>query len=337
MIARPIEFACALALALAVAACAAATSKSPPASPTPPAGEVQKPAPPETRKPPAPAAQKPPAEGTQKPTAPVTEKAAPPKPRVATSPDGTKIAYEVAGAGPALVLLHGGGQTRRSWNDLGYVDRLSKRFTVITLDLRGGGDSDKPTRADAYALDRHLTDVLTVADAAGAKRFHVWGFGHGATLARYLAARSDRVSAAVLVGTGMGPAVSGIVKDAIVAMRAKWQPLLEAQARGELDLKTLSPGDRAALDGSVAITAVALGAFLDYPPLEPADLKAPTLWLIGSEDRAATANVKEYEGRLAGTSVTLKQLTGVTYSDSFVKIEPILAEAEPFLAAAGQP
>jgi pimeloyl-ACP methyl ester carboxylesterase len=56
-----------------------------------------------------------------------------------TSPDGTRIAYDVTGTGPALMLLHGGMQTRRVWHDLGSVDRLRPRFSVVTVDLRGNG------------------------------------------------------------------------------------------------------------------------------------------------------------------------------------------------------
>ena len=254
-----------------------------------------------------------------------------PKALIATAPDGTKIAYERSGSGPALLLLHGGGQTRTTWNEGGYVDRLSKRFTVITMDQRGSGDSDKPTTPEAYALDRVVGDVLAVADAAGAQRFHLWGYGHGASVARYLAARSDRVISAVLVGTTMGPAVTGIVKDAIVAMRTKWQPLMEARRAGTLDVSKLSPGDRTALEGGTPIAALALGAMLDYPPLEPADIKATTLWVVGGTDTAAMENVKAYEGKLTGTNVTLKVLNSASYSDCFTKIDEVLAAIDPFL------
>jgi pimeloyl-ACP methyl ester carboxylesterase len=246
------------------------------------------------------------------------------------SPDGTQIAYEVAGSGPALLLVHGGGQTRRSWNQLGYVDRLSKRFTVITLDMRGIGDSGRPMTPEAYALDRLLADLLAVADAAKAQRFHVYGFGQGATIARYLAARSDRVLSAVLVGATLGPTVTGVFKDAIAGMRAKWQPVIDAQAKGSLDAAKLSPTDRAAWEGGMAVTVLSLSALMDYPPLEPADIKAPTLWAVGSED-SAMENVKQYEGKLAGTQVTFKVLTSVNYSDSFIKVEQVMAEVEPFL------
>jgi pimeloyl-ACP methyl ester carboxylesterase len=269
------------------------------------------------------------AQGQQTPAAP---KPVPPKPLTVKSADGAKIVYEVTGSGPALMLLHGGGQTRRSWNDRGYVDRLSKGFTVITVDLRGNGESDKPATPEAYAIDRQLEDLLAVADAAKAPRFHLWGFGHGASIGRYLAARSDRVISTVLVGASMGPAVTGIVKDAIEGMRAKWLPLVEAQKAGTLDMKTMSAGDRAAWDNGIAVSAMALGALVDAPPLEPSEIKAPTLWVVGTGDAAAMENVKAYEGKLAGTQVTLARIDGLSYSDSFARIEPVLEKVEPFLA-----
>ena len=245
--------------------------------------------------------------------------------------DGTKIAFEVAGTGPALLMVHGGGQTRRTWNQLGYVERLSKRFTVITLDLRGIGESDKPLTPEAYALDTVLGDLLAVADAAKAQRFHLYGFGQGATIGRYLAARSDRVISAVLVGTTMGPPVTGVFKDAIAGMRAKWKPVVDAHVAGKLDLTKLPASDRAAWESGMAVTVLSLGALMDYPALEPGEIKAPTLWAVGSED-SAMENVKSYEPKLAGTKVTLKVLSSVNYSDSFIKMEQVLSDVEPFLA-----
>jgi hypothetical protein len=72
---------------------------------------------------------------------------------------------------------------------------------------------------------------------------------------------------------------------------------------------------------------------MDYPALEPSEIKAPTLWAVGSED-SAMENVKSYEGKLADTKVTLKVMTSVNYSDSFVKMEQVLSEVEPFLLKA---
>lgn len=253
-----------------------------------------------------------------------------PAPKMATAPDGTKIAYEVTGDGPALMLVHGGGQTRKSWAQLGYVERLAKRFTVITVDLRGIGDSDKPMMPGSYDLEKVTADLIAVADAAGVKRFHLWGFGHGGTIARHLAATSDRVASAVLVGMTMGPAVTGVMKEAVTAMRAKWQPLIDAHAAKTLDPEKLPPADRSAWDNNIAVSALSLGALLDYPDLEPSAIKAPTLWVVGADD-SAMENAKAYEEKLAGTNVSLKVLSSVNYSDSFVKIDQVLPEVEAFL------
>jgi pimeloyl-ACP methyl ester carboxylesterase len=243
----------------------------------------------------------------------------------------------MAGTGPFLIALHGGGYSARSWADRGFVDKLKERFTLVTPDQRGVADSGRPTTLEGYALDKMLDDILAVADAVGAKRFHLWGFGHGATIGRYLAARSDRVISAVLVSADFGPPLSGVVKDAITGMRAKWLPLVQAQTAGTLDLAKLSASDRTAWDNGVAISAMALGAMLDYPPLEPSEIKVPTLWLIGAADTSAMENVKAYEGKLKGTQVTLKTISGATYTDTFGKSELTLNEAVPFLTAQAAP
>jgi pimeloyl-ACP methyl ester carboxylesterase len=253
--------------------------------------------------------------------------------RTATAKDGTRLVYDMTGTGPFLVMLHGGGQSARSWADRDYVTRLKDRFTLVTPDARGSGESGKPATLEAYALDTLIADVLTVADAAGAKQFHLWGFGHGATIGRYLAARSDRVLSAVLVASEFGPALSGTVKEAVTGMRAKWQPLVDQQKAGTLKVDALPLSDRTAWDNGIAVSAMSLGAMLDYPPLEPAEIKVPTLWLVGAADTSGMENVKAYEGKLAGTKVTFKALSGASYTDSFGKSEVPLADALPFLTA----
>lgn len=49
------------------------------------------------------------------------------------SADGTRIAYDFTGSGPAFMLLHGGLKTRRDWHKAGYVRRLKPDFTVIAV------------------------------------------------------------------------------------------------------------------------------------------------------------------------------------------------------------
>jgi pimeloyl-ACP methyl ester carboxylesterase len=257
-----------------------------------------------------PAEQKPP---EKKPASPT---------RFATSKDGTRIAYEASGSGPAILLLHGAGQTRAEWQRTEYIKRLAPNFTVIAIDLRGNGESDKPARTEAYAIDRLVEDLLAVADAAGAQRFHVWGYAYGGIVGRYLAARSDRVRSLAYIGIPMGAAASGIYKDAITGFRARWLPIIQAQESGKLDRSTLSPGDYEALTkGGVKLSVAWQGALLEYPPMEPAEFKVPTLWMVATGDTDAMASVKAYEGKLAETNVSLALIDGPTHSETLQRID----------------
>lgn len=248
-----------------------------------------------------------------------------------TSKDGTKIAYEVSGSGPAIMLLHGAGQSRSEWSRTDYVKRLAPTFTVIAVDLRGNGESDKPTRPEAYALDRFAEDLLAVADAAGAKRFHVWGFAYGGVIGRSLAARSERVLSLAHIGMPLGPAASGIYKDAITGFIARWQPIIADHDAGKLDRSKLSPGDYEALTkGGIKLAVAWQTALLEYPPVEPAEFKVPTLWAVATGDTEAMASVKAYEGKLAGTNVTLALIDGPSHSETLQRIDLTLDKLVEF-------
>ena len=117
----------------------------------------------------------------------------------AVSRDGVRVAYDLTGTGPMIVFLHGGGQSRRVWHELGYVGRLRDHFTVITVDIRGNGESDRPIDVEAYSIDHLKDDILSVADAVGETRFSVWGYSYGGNIARYLPAHSHRVAKLVMI------------------------------------------------------------------------------------------------------------------------------------------
>jgi len=248
--------------------------------------------------------------------------------RFATAKDGTRIAFDATGSGPAVMLLHGGGQTRKAWHDAGYVSRLASEFTVLTVDLRGNGESDRPEDVDAYAIDRLCDDLIAVADAAEVSDFALWGFSYGANVGRYLAARSDRVKSMIYIGIPFGPATGGAFRQYIVDTRSKWNPVIEKARAGTLDPSSLPDADRARWEsGVVPLTLAWLGAMLDYPPIEPSDLDCPTLWLVGSENQSAMESARAYEGKLDGTKVTLHSVPGLTHPQELSEIDRVL-EAE---------
>ena len=101
----------------------------------------------------------------------------------ATAPDGASIAYEVAGDGPPMVLVHGITESRRSWDPL--VAPLAGDHRVVTVDLRGHGESE---RRPPYDVLRMITDVGAVVDAAGAEEPFVVGHSLGGAVASMYAA-----------------------------------------------------------------------------------------------------------------------------------------------------
>jgi non-heme chloroperoxidase len=75
---------------------------------------------------------------------------------------GLKLAMEVGGdpAAQAVVLLHGGGQTRHSWRKMAR-DLLAAGYHVLSLDLRGHGDSQWAPDGD-YSADAFVGDLQAV-------------------------------------------------------------------------------------------------------------------------------------------------------------------------------
>ena len=57
---------------------------------------------------------------------------------------------------------------------------------MVTLDIRGNGESDKPGPVSAYSSERINEDILAVADAIKAPRFAIWGFCTARTSAAIL-------------------------------------------------------------------------------------------------------------------------------------------------------
>lgn len=93
------------------------------------------------------------------------------------SQDGTKIAFDQVGQGPAVVLVCGGSVDRMSNAPLAAA--LADHFTVYNFDRRGRGDSgDTPP----YAVEREVEDIAAVIDAAGGSAF-LYGISSGAALA----------------------------------------------------------------------------------------------------------------------------------------------------------
>jgi pimeloyl-ACP methyl ester carboxylesterase len=98
----------------------------------------------------------------------------------AISADGTTIAFETTGRGPALVLVDGALCSRTMGPSGDLSAQLADRFTVVRYDRRGRGGSGAGT--SPYAVGREVEDLLAVLAAVGGHA-HVLGISSGAALA----------------------------------------------------------------------------------------------------------------------------------------------------------
>jgi pimeloyl-ACP methyl ester carboxylesterase len=97
------------------------------------------------------------------------------------SKDGTTVAFDRIGEGPAVVLVSGGSVDRTSLAPL--AQELAPDFTVLNYDRRGRGPSgDTPP----YAIDREIEDIEAVVEAAGGEAA-IFGSSSGAVLAMFAA------------------------------------------------------------------------------------------------------------------------------------------------------
>ena len=102
------------------------------------------------------------------------------KPISVTTPDGLTISAQEWGnpSGPEILFIHGYAQSHLSW--MRQVDSdLAKEFRIITYDLRGHGNSDKPLDKARYHDNKAWGDeVKAVMDAAGLKRAVLVGWSY---------------------------------------------------------------------------------------------------------------------------------------------------------------
>jgi pimeloyl-ACP methyl ester carboxylesterase len=218
-------------------------------------------------------------------------------------------------SGRPLVLLHAWGESRRCFDRL--VPLLPAGTTVVALDLRGHGDSDRP--ADGYSLARQAADVVAVLDALEAPSGVLLGSSSGGYLAQQVAVtRPDRVAGLVLAGSprslvGRPPfadeveALTDPVDPGWVRRSLAWFPRYRPVPEWYVE-------DRVQ-DGARIPAHVWREAFrglLDaVPPTEAGTVRAPALVVGGGRDELLTRPEEEaLAAAVPGSRLVLYEDTG---------------------------
>ena len=116
------------------------------------------------------------------------------------------LTFDAVTAGPGdgelVLLLHGFPQTKFAYR--AQLPGLAEAgYRAVAVDQRGYSPNARPTGVEAYHTDNLTADVLRIADALGAKRFHLVGHDFGAVIGWQVAARHpDRLATYTSLSVG---------------------------------------------------------------------------------------------------------------------------------------
>jgi len=237
--------------------------------------------------------------------------------------DGVRLAVDVVGDGPGLLLVHGLGGAKEDFAD--HVATLAQDHTVVTFDHRGHGASDNPTDPAAYSFARLVDDTVAVADAAGLDHFRLLGHSMGGMVARKIALHEPtRIDALVMMDTSAGPvpgfdptlvdiAVGVALSDGKAALKELLDlvNVLESPAHERVVAKR--PGyrefeDRKWADMSEIMWATLLHELAyqaDDLPAMAASLHVPLLVLVGEQDEPFVIASHAMADAIAGTQLVV--------------------------------
>ena len=142
------------------------------------------------------------------------------------------------GTGPVLVVHPGGPGFSSAY--LGDLAGLWERFTLVILNPRGTGASDRPVDPSGYHLDDYVSDLEELRDNLGLERMLLLGYSHGGIVAQaYASAHPGRVSRLVLASTTarFGPEQAAATQAAKDKRSGQpWYADADAATREEADL-----------------------------------------------------------------------------------------------------
>jgi 3-oxoadipate enol-lactonase len=217
--------------------------------------------------------------------------------------NGIKLGYEVEGSGPVVVLLHAFPLNRAMWGP--QVAALRDRFTVVTPDFRGFGESEAP--AGPLTMDDYAQDVLGLLDKLGHRRVILGGCSMGGYVLFRVAARApDRIAGLLIADSRAEPdneegrqrrmaTIERIEREGPAGFVEEFAANLVGPTT-----KKERPGVPAAVrqiigsPGAAGLTA-ALAAMAGRPDSRPllGSLNVPALIVVGEEDTLTPPSASE--------------------------------------------
>jgi 3-oxoadipate enol-lactonase len=204
-----------------------------------------------------------------------------------------RIAFEVAGEGEPVLMIHGLGGTSNTWTPLAAAFSRNRR---VSFDLPGSGRSHRVE--GPLSLQVFLDSALKVMNSAGLERAHVAAHSMGTIVAAHLAAAEPaKVASLALFGPLLAPpepARAAIQARAAKAREGDMQPIADALVQA-----SLSSESRMRKPSAVAFVRESLmrqdpdgyarscEALAEMQPADTSRIACPTLLVTGDEDVVA--------------------------------------------------
>jgi pimeloyl-ACP methyl ester carboxylesterase len=212
--------------------------------------------------------------------------------------NGINLAYQVRGEGPPLVLVMGYRLNSTAW-PVSFIGQLARWFTVITLDNRGTGRSDKPI--EGYAIANMARDVRGLLDELEYAQVHMLGYSMGGAIAQEFTRQfPDRIKGLILCATMAGGPSATYAEGSVVRVMRNLDGLTAEQAARRIWTVTYAPAylaqhealAEAQMQREIAqptplhAADLQFQAFAEFDGLAAlSDIRKPTLVLTGDLDR----------------------------------------------------
>ncbi|HKX72662.1 MAG TPA: alpha/beta hydrolase [Candidatus Saccharimonadales bacterium] len=230
--------------------------------------------------------------------------------KTTTSKDGTVLAYDVYGSGPALIYITGASCFRNFMPIVQDAKVFGQEFTVYNYDRRGRGDSGD---TQPWSVEREVEDIEAMIDAAGGKAV-LYGHSSGAVLALEASLRlGDKITKAVMYD-------ASYVHDE--AEKAEYAVLVQ-KIRQLLDAGKNAAAMKGFLQG-IGMPRLFVSLLPVFPGWKTMKALAPTL----AYDMALTSDVPPV-GRAATCTVPIQVVVGQKSPARLQGVADQLAKAIP--------
>ncbi|MDE1461985.1 alpha/beta fold hydrolase [Spartinivicinus poritis] len=229
-----------------------------------------------------------------------------------------QLYYEIQGSGEPVILLHGLGSSSQDWSY--QVPALQNDYQVITLDLRGHGQSSKPP--GPYSIKMLADDVSCLAKQFGFHQYHLIGISMGGMIAFQLAVdQPQQILSLSIINSGPHLIAHSWKIRCLIYQRLLITQLLGMRITGKLIMRKLFPkpeqhrlrqqGVEKWATNDKAAYVNAFKALINWSVQIPLDnIKCPCLILTGDRDYTPISYKADYCQQLTNAKLVVVEDSG---------------------------